>query len=388
MFQLLGNPPFFTFCVFTLCVVVLLFRPNVVSTCLLPQKVLTSLQPQRLFLYPFVHVGFFHILLNMLAWMTMAKDFEHTVGTLPALYTVLVLLIPCNTILMTASAYVVDFVFRTSFRTNCTVGLSGVLFSILVVNLRLSGQSHASFFGFFPIPIHIYPYILALLIQLLFPGSSIIGHVAGILSGTALTHGWLRAVTPSDERFDDIENRLRLTRLPAWQPVPSMFGQLLQNVADHLLPGLSGTNPPPSFRQRTANAWRSLSAWFSSSNPNAQQNNNQSQVSYAPSSSPRVAGVYDSSGQASSASERVFSGTGHTLGGGSVSQPRGHTVGGPLATQPRGRVPPTSRLLQLDEQRSKQTNSVSDSDYGATAQSTNGKEESSSFSSITFSRQQ
>lgn len=348
MFQFLGNPPFFTFSIFVVCIVVSLFRPDVRATCLRP----ASLHLSRILEYPFVHAGFFHLLLNMLAWMTMAKDLEHTIGTLPIAYSTFILLLPANALLQVCASFVLDAVFRTAFASNCSVGISGLLFSILVLNLRLSGLPHASFFGFFPIRTALYPYVLALLIQLILPGASILGHCAGIVSGTALANGWLRIVTPSDDKFDAIETRLNLIALPAWQPVPSMFGNLLENLADHLLPGRPGVTPPPSLRERAAAAWRQLSTWFSPAPNNAsntqQQQQQRSNANAQLNQSATRGGVYTPASAPAQQQDAPFSGAGYTLGGESSGAPT-------------GRVPPTSRLLQLGGE-------VSDTDagYGAT----------------------
>lgn len=321
MIRILGNPPFFTFFSFVLCCLLLIFGPEVHQVCMIPRFVLPGLQLYRVFLAPFFHIGLFHLLFNMIAWLSIVRDFEHTAGSLSTMYAFLILLTPLNSILHTTLAYTLDAIFHSTYEVRCSVGVSGLLFSTLVVNLHTSGNTHTSFLGLFSLPTLWYPPFLALLLQIFAPDISLLGHLSGIISGHILARGWLRKITPPVDAFDSCERRLRLTRLPVWQPAPSPFG--------HLLASGSPSYGAPSITQRIQNSWRSMMS-RGSQRPAGTAAQTSGYSSNAP-----VGTAFNP--PSPSASTQPFSGEGFTLGGTA-----------PADEEPAGRVPPTSRLLQLD----------------------------------------
>lgn len=63
---------------------------------------------------------------------------------------------------------------------SCAVGLSGVVFGLIVVDTAVSRAAQRSIFGFFSVPAKLYPWALLLLWQLLMPGASFLGHLSGV----------------------------------------------------------------------------------------------------------------------------------------------------------------------------------------------------------------
>jgi hypothetical protein len=61
----------------------------------------------------------------------------------------------------------------------------------------LSPLPTRSIFGLFSVPTRIYPWVLMLLIQIMMPGVSLIGHLAGILVGTIHSLGGFNWLIPS-----------------------------------------------------------------------------------------------------------------------------------------------------------------------------------------------
>jgi hypothetical protein len=76
-------------------------------------------------------------------------------------------------------------------------GLSGVIFAMAVDESSLSPFPTRSIFGLFNVPTRVYPWVLMLLIQLLMPGVSFVGHLAGILVGTVHSLGGFNWIIPS-----------------------------------------------------------------------------------------------------------------------------------------------------------------------------------------------
>ena len=63
----------------------------------------------------------------------------------------------------------------------CGVGLSGVIFGLIVLDTHHSGVSQHSIFGLFSVPARVYPWALLVVWQLLVPQVSFLGHLGGIV---------------------------------------------------------------------------------------------------------------------------------------------------------------------------------------------------------------
>lgn len=305
MLDVLGNPPLLTVLIAATCILIFVFQisaDNPSAICLLPSLVVSKFQVYRIFTFPFFHAGFMHIFFNIIAWVMLAKDFERSLGTLPASYAVFILFIPLTAIFHMCVAFLLDGLAGTAFRNDCAVGISGVLFAILVVNIEASGTPAISFFGCFNIPSRWYPWILALLLQLISPALSFLGHLSGIVLGYALALGYLRGISPPDSKLEQIEENLGLIRWPLWQPVPVSF---FSSGGMFALPQTNAQSGG-SFSERVQGAWRRVTSWFSRS-------------------------------PETTSTAGPFAGQGRALGG-DVSDP------------PAGRVPPTSRLLREAEE--------------------------------------
>lgn len=83
----------------------------------------------------------------------------------------------------------------------CSVGLSGVVFALIVAETHVNAIQHRSFYGLFTVPAVYFPWLLLVLWQFLFPHISFFGHLGGILAGVFYSRGWLASVTPSPASF-------------------------------------------------------------------------------------------------------------------------------------------------------------------------------------------
>lgn len=313
MLTAIGSPRLLTLFIALVCILLFLLRiarSDISIVCFIPSRVLTRFEIYRIFTGPFFHGGLLHILFNIIAWMFIGKDYEKAVGTLPAAYSVFILLIPLIAILHCCAAYLIDALAETHSRTQCTIGISGVLFALLVVNIEASAVPSISVFGLFRLPSRWYPWLLALVLQLLSPNLSFLGHLSGITLGYALAFGYLHLLTPSESRFSAIEDSLGLTSIPLW--LPTTTASSIGMMGRPLLPQ---NNQPQasSFSERMQAGWSGITSWFS---------------------------------RPTESSSQVFSGHGRTLGGEGSSAPM-------------GRVPPTSRLLQEAEKNSQDSQATS-----------------------------
>jgi hypothetical protein len=77
------------------------------------------------------------------------------------------------------------------------VGFSGVLFALAVDESALTPAPTRSVFGLLSVPTRLYPWVLMLVLQLLLPNISFLGHLAGILAGSLHAAGGLAWALPS-----------------------------------------------------------------------------------------------------------------------------------------------------------------------------------------------
>ena len=68
-----------------------------------------------------------------------------------------------------------------SFIKQHSVGFSGVLFALVVVDIHKSDVPTRSVMGFVSVPARWYPWALLVLLQLMIPNVSFLGHFSGIL---------------------------------------------------------------------------------------------------------------------------------------------------------------------------------------------------------------
>ena len=68
-------------------------------------------------------------------------------------------------------------------RTKGACGCKYIYLSYMNMTSQFSSSFFPSLFGLFRVPPHLYPWVLLLVIQLLMPGVSFLGHLSGILVG-------------------------------------------------------------------------------------------------------------------------------------------------------------------------------------------------------------
>ena len=171
--------------------------------CFNPIPVFTYGQVWRVF-SAFVHSGIIHIALNMIAFLGFGRSLEHEIGSLPLSYLIL-LFVVLSEGLTTAISFAANAVGYSSFLFECGVGFSAVIFALLVVDTKVNAVERRSIFGLFYVPSQWYPWALLLLLQLMLPNVSFVGHLSGLLAGYAYTSGILRFAIPPARWFAALE---------------------------------------------------------------------------------------------------------------------------------------------------------------------------------------
>lgn len=99
--------------------------------------------------------------------------------------------------LYVAIAWLLSIAVDAAYLYSSAVGFSGVLFAMAVDEASLSPAATRSLFGLFSVPTKLYPWVLMLVLQLVLPNVSFLGHLSGVLIGFAHTWGAFAWAIPS-----------------------------------------------------------------------------------------------------------------------------------------------------------------------------------------------
>jgi len=189
----------------------------------------------------FVHAGLMHIGFNMMALTALAPRLEEKFGSLPLLFMTMWSIV-VEGLLYIFVSYVMG-VYITGDNTwlmHSGVGFSGVLFAYMILESYHTVEQSRSVFGMCAVPTKLYPWIMLVLLSLLIPGISFMGHLCGIVSGMLFVSGIMDTVAmPSPSFMRHIEDYacLRiLTRLPNYSRAADFTFKSLDSDA-----GLGGT---------------------------------------------------------------------------------------------------------------------------------------------------
>jgi rhomboid domain-containing protein 1 len=164
-----------------------------------------------------------HIGMNMMSTAAISSMLEKRMGTLQHVMTILwaMLLTSC---VYTIAAFFMHLVFgMDGLMYQHSVGFSGVLFHLSVLECNMTPHRSRSVFGFLTVPAYLYPWALLVVLQLFMPNLSLMGHLAGVLTGTLQFFGVFDAILVSDAYLQEMEkwNGLRfLTGQPSFVATP------------------------------------------------------------------------------------------------------------------------------------------------------------------------
>ena len=212
------QPPVTVF-VISLCCILFLFQ-NALSwplhnLTLCPRLVLRNHEFYRVFTSALFHGSVMHIGMNMISAGALLPTVENKLGSLRLSLTI------CLSILLTSTIYIAIAVLLVllgypGLMNQHSVGFSGVLFHISVIECNLGLHQSRSIFGLVTVPSFAYPWILLIILQFIVPNLSFTGHLAGILLGSAQVHGFLNGIMPSTERLRSLEASSLLRSVTAW----------------------------------------------------------------------------------------------------------------------------------------------------------------------------
>ncbi|XP_077578241.1 rhomboid-related protein 4 [Stigmatopora nigra] len=148
---------------------------------------------RRLLLSPFHHADDMHLYFNMASFLMKGIRLERRLGSTWFAYALAVFSLLTGAIYLALEAGLTHLTEDQSYSAACAVGFSGVIFALKVLNNHYHPGGVTYVMGF-PVSNRYASWVELILIHITSPGTSFVGHLAGILVGLLYTVGPLKKV--------------------------------------------------------------------------------------------------------------------------------------------------------------------------------------------------
>lgn len=202
VFQLgLDNIPPVTLATLGLNVYLFLFplKP-ILQTCLSVREAYWYRDWHRLLLSPFHHVDDMHLYFNMASLLWKGINLERKLGGPWFAYLLSVFSLLTGLVYLLLEVALTQITEDATYSLQCAVGFSGVLFGLKVVNNHYD-PGRTSYIMGLPIASRYACWAELVLIHIMNPGTSFVGHLAGILVGLLYTSGPLKSLMKTCSGF-------------------------------------------------------------------------------------------------------------------------------------------------------------------------------------------
>lgn len=168
--------------------------PSLRQACISVQGLWFQKQWKRLLFSPFIHSSDFHLYYNMASFIWKALSLEKHFGTPYFLYMISVFSVGTGALYVGINYMLAEMLDQWSYIQSCAVGFSGVVFALKVVTTHMQPVGMTRVMGILPVPMRLACWVELILISVLFPNVSFVGHLAGILVGLAFVSGPLKTL--------------------------------------------------------------------------------------------------------------------------------------------------------------------------------------------------
>ncbi|XP_053316915.1 rhomboid-related protein 4 isoform X2 [Spea bombifrons] len=155
---------------------------------------------QRLLLSPFHHADDWHLYFNMVSLLWKGQKLENRLGSVLFAAIIAVFSQLVGVVYVILELVLAEFMDDPSYKMQCAVGFSGVLFALKVLNNHYHPGGSSNVFGF-QVANRYACWVELVAIHLLSPGTSFVGHLAGILVGLLYTQGPLKLILTTAVSF-------------------------------------------------------------------------------------------------------------------------------------------------------------------------------------------
>lgn len=148
---------------------------------------------RRLVLSPLHHADDFHLYFNMVSFLWKGIRLERRMGGAWFCYLLSVFSLVTGVVYLLLEMALTELTQEITYSMQCAVGFSGVLFGLKVLNNHYHPGGVTYIVGF-PVSNRYASWLELVLIHITSPGTSFVGHLAGILVGLLYTMGPLEAI--------------------------------------------------------------------------------------------------------------------------------------------------------------------------------------------------
>ena len=207
--QLMATTPLCTRSILMLCLSIYCFQvifeePRISTITIQPKAVLYRHEFHRMITSAFFHLSVMHIAMNSMSTLGVGKKLENKMGTLHFTITVLFGVVLTSTVYIFI-AFVGHLLGEDHMMNSSAAGFSGVLFQLSVLEAYQAKDTSRDVYGLFTVPTKAYPWALLVVLQIIIPNISFLGHLSGILVGTFQLHGLFHFIMPSHEFLGKME---------------------------------------------------------------------------------------------------------------------------------------------------------------------------------------
>mmetsp|Transcript_7872 Transcript_7872/g.14321 ORF Transcript_7872/g.14321 Transcript_7872/m.14321 type:complete len:329 (+) Transcript_7872:2-988(+) len=177
------------------------------------------------------HGGLMHIGMNMMSTAAISTMLEKRVGTLQQIMTIAWAMLLTSSLYTLVSLFLHIFLGRNNLMYSHSVGFSGVLFHLSVMECNMTPHRSRSVFGFLSVPAYLYPWALLVALQMFITNLSFAGHLSGILTGTLQSFGAFDFLFVSQAYLQEMEkwhSLSHLTTLPNFVATPALLETTVQ----------------------------------------------------------------------------------------------------------------------------------------------------------------
>ncbi|XP_038672160.1 rhomboid-related protein 4 isoform X2 [Scyliorhinus canicula] len=161
------------------------------DACISVDKIWNGQDWGRLLYSVFHHADDWHLYFNMVSLLYKGINLEERLGTRWFAYILSVFSAMTGVVYLVLEMLLAEVMKDNSYKFQCAVGFSGVLFALKVVNNYDSPGTTTYVMGF-PVQKQYACWAELVVIHLIAPGSSFVGHLSGILVGLLYTKGPLK----------------------------------------------------------------------------------------------------------------------------------------------------------------------------------------------------
>ncbi|KAJ1457624.1 hypothetical protein M885DRAFT_461626 [Pelagophyceae sp. CCMP2097] len=145
----------------------------------------------------FLHGGLLHVGMNMFSVVAIGSMLEQQLGSARLGLWLLWAVPLCGAASCGLASMLILASGDAGYERQHSLGFSGVIFAMAVLEVARSPAETRSVLGFFNVPAKLYPWAMLVLMQVLLPNVSFVGHLGGLLVGFAETQGLLWCLAPS-----------------------------------------------------------------------------------------------------------------------------------------------------------------------------------------------